>query len=81
MAWEQFAGNVTASGGQVLQQTPDYLHATFESTFFRFVDDFEARLDPETGSIHVRSASRVGQNDRGVNRERVDKLRSASLPG
>jgi len=81
VAWEQFAGSVTASGGQVLQQTSDYLHATFESTYFRFVDDFEARLDLETGSIHVRSASRVGQNDRGVNRERVDKLRFASLPG
>ena len=43
---------------------------------FRFVDDLECRLDAENRVIHVRSASRVGYSDLGVNRKRVERLRA-----
>ncbi|MDH3715555.1 MAG: DUF1499 domain-containing protein [Gammaproteobacteria bacterium] len=76
LAWERFTGMVAASGGRIQQLNNDYLHATFESTYFRFIDDFEARIDYEASVIHVRSASRVGYGDRGVNRNRVEKLRT-----
>lgn len=53
-----------------------YLAATFTSKVFRFVDDVEFLVDEEAGVVHVRSASRVGHSDLGVNRERVEALRS-----
>lgn len=53
----------------------DYLHATFTSLVFRFVDDVEFRIDRDAGVIHVRSASRVGYGDMGVNRRRVESIR------
>jgi uncharacterized protein (DUF1499 family) len=53
-----------------------HLHAEFASAFFRFVDDVEFLLDSETKTIHVRSASRVGYSDLGVNRRRVEEIRS-----
>lgn len=40
-----------------------------------FVDDLAFRLCPERGVIHVRSASRLGYHDLGVNRSRVEALR------
>ncbi|MDH3452148.1 MAG: DUF1499 domain-containing protein [Gammaproteobacteria bacterium] len=75
-AWDQFAGIIAAAGGRIVELTPDYLHATFETTYMRFVDDFEARLDRAAGVIHVRSASRVGYNDRSFNRRRIEELRA-----
>ena len=53
-----------------------YLHATFESAVFRFIDDVEFQLSPVEGVINVRSASRVGHSDLGVNRRRVEVLRA-----
>ena len=53
-----------------------YIHAEFTSAFFRFVDDVEFLLDDGTRTIHVRSASRVGYSDLGVNRRRVEEIRS-----
>ena len=53
-----------------------YIHAEFTSALFRFVDDVEFLLDSETKTIHVRSASRVGYSDLGVNRRRVEEIRS-----
>lgn len=55
----------------------DYLHATFTSRIWRFVDDVELRVDREAGVVHVRSASRVGRGDLGVNRARVEAMRAA----
>ena len=52
-----------------------YIHAEFTSAFFRFVDDVEFLLDDGTRTIHVRSASRVGYSDFGVNRRRVEEIR------
>lgn len=53
-----------------------YIHAAFTSALFRFVDDVEFLLDEGTRTIHVRSASRVGYSDLGVNRRRVEEIRS-----
>lgn len=53
-----------------------YWHLEFRSRWFRFVDDVEFLFDPARGLIHVRSASRVGHSDLGVNRKRVEKIRS-----
>lgn len=52
-----------------------YLHAECTSLLFRFVDDVELLADPEAGVLHVRSASRTGRSDLGVNRRRVERLR------
>lgn len=62
-------------GGEIIQAEDHYLHATFTSRLFRFVDDLELRIDPDAGIIHLRSASRVGHSDLGVNRKRVETLR------
>ena len=40
------------------------------------IDDSELRLDAAGKAIHVRSASRVGKGDLGVNRKRVERLRN-----
>lgn len=57
----------------------DYLHAEATSAFFRFVDDLEFLLDREAGVIHVRSASRAGHSDLGVNRRRMEQIRQALI--
>ena len=56
---------------------PDYGHAEFRSALFGYVDDFEARLDERERRIEVRSASRSGTSDLGVNRRRVATIRAA----
>jgi uncharacterized protein (DUF1499 family) len=54
-----------------------YLHAEFTSLVFRFVDDVEFHYRPAQSEVAVRSASRVGHGDLGVNRRRVERLRKA----
>ena len=56
---------------------PRYLHATFTSAIFGWVDDVELLIDEETRLIHVRSASRTGTWDLGANKRRALKLRAA----
>jgi len=66
-------------GGMVrttlVQETPNYLHVEFR-TLLGFVDDAEFYLDAERKVIHVRSASRVGYWDLGVNRKRMESIRA-----
>jgi len=62
-------------GGRIEEVDDSFLHATFRSSLFRFVDDVSCRLDDENNRIHIRSASRVGYSDFGVNRKRVEQLR------
>ncbi len=64
-------------GGSVQVEETDYLAATFTSSIFRFVDDLELRIDTVQNTIHLRSASRVGHGDGGVNRERVELLKNS----
>jgi len=62
-------------GGQITSTQESYLSAEFASGIYKFVDDVEARLDGE--NVQIRSASRVGYSDRGVNRARVEDIRTA----
>jgi uncharacterized protein (DUF1499 family) len=62
---------------QIITRTDRYLHATCTSRIFRFVDDLEALVDPAAGLIQLRSASRIGYSDLGVNRRRIEALRQA----
>jgi uncharacterized protein (DUF1499 family) len=60
---------------EIIEQSPSYIHATATSLIFRFVDDLELELSSDGKTVDVRSASRTGHSDMGVNRERVEKLR------
>ena len=66
---------IEAAGGIITKSDDNYLSAEFSSGTFKFVDDLEARLDG--GQVHIRSASRVGYSDRGVNKARAEALRAA----
>ena len=48
-----------------------------QTKLLKFVDDFEVWFDPTAGVVQVRSASRIGRKDLGVNRARVEALRAA----
>jgi uncharacterized protein (DUF1499 family) len=61
----------------VVTETEDYLHVEFTSKLMGFVDDVEFYRDPQTPTIHVRSASRLGKSDLGVNRQRIETIRTA----
>ena len=76
-AWDDLKEAIRVMGGKIQEEHNGYLWATFTSRVFRFVDDVEFRMVPSDGIIHVRSGSRVGYSDLGVNRKRVEKLRAA----
>ncbi len=61
----------------IVREEDGYLHAECRSMILRFVDDLELQLQPDAGIIAVRSASRLGRSDFGVNRKRVERLRAA----
>ncbi len=60
---------------RIVEQSPRYLRAECRSALFGFVDDLELLLEPEAARVQVRSASRTGYGDMGVNRRRVEGLR------
>jgi uncharacterized protein (DUF1499 family) len=62
---------------EVIEQTDNYIHALSKSRIFKFIDDVEFYLPANESVIHVRSASRVGESDLGVNRRRVEQIRLA----
>lgn len=59
----------------VIREDAGYLYAEFRSKLVGFVDDVEFAFDGKAGVLHVRSSSRVGRRDYGVNRARVESLR------
>lgn len=63
-------------GAKVITSGPDYLYAQFTTPLMRFVDDTEFWFDPAGGVVQVRSASRVGHSDKGLNRARVEAIRA-----
>lgn len=63
-------------GAKVVKSDPGYLYVQFTTRWMRFVDDCEFWFDPRAGVVHVRSASRVGRKDFGVNRARVEAIRA-----
>jgi uncharacterized protein (DUF1499 family) len=76
-AWAVLQPIIVENGGVVRKAEKEYLWATFLIPVFGFVDDVEFRLSPQEGVIHVRSFSRLGFSDLGVNRGRVEQLRTA----
>jgi len=73
---EQIKAAITTTGGVITSETDSYLSATYMSKLFKFIDDVEVRHEKED-IWHIRSASRVGYSDRGVNRKRVEGIRAA----
>jgi uncharacterized protein (DUF1499 family) len=62
---------------KIITETNDYLYVEFASALMGFVDDVEFYLDPSTpGQLQMRSASRLGQSDLGVNRKRIEEIRA-----
>jgi len=61
----------------VVTDAPEYLHAECRSAFFGFVDDLEMHLRAKQNLIAVRSASRLGRSDFGVNKKRIEELRQS----
>ncbi|MEX0961129.1 MAG: DUF1499 domain-containing protein [Burkholderiales bacterium] len=61
----------------IVTEGPDYVHAECASALFGYVDDLELHLRADENIIAIRSASRLGHSDFGVNRKRVERLRSA----
>jgi uncharacterized protein (DUF1499 family) len=62
---------------EIIQADGNYVYAEFTTALMGFVDDVEFFLDESAGVIHVRSASRLGESDLGVNRKRVEAIRAA----
>jgi len=77
-AWNHLIEVLQAAKRTVItEQTESYMHAEVTSLIFHFVDDVEFILQPDEQLIQVRSASRTGHSDFGVNRRRVETLRKA----
>lgn len=71
---------INETGGKIisvnsLKPMGYYLHAEYQSDWLRFVDDVEVVIKDEL--IHIRSASRLGHSDLGVNAERFDTIKAA----
>lgn len=61
---------------RLVEEDESYLHYEFTSLLLRFVDDVEFLFDDERKTVHFRSASRTGYGDLGVNRKRMEEIRS-----
>jgi uncharacterized protein (DUF1499 family) len=60
---------------KIIAAEENYLYAEFASRWMGYVDDVEFYVNPATKVIDVRSASRLGESDLGVNRQRIEKIR------
>lgn len=63
-------------GAKIIKQAPNYIHVTYTSAVFGFVDDVEFLLPADSHEIQLRSSSRLGYYDFGVNRARVETIRN-----
>ena len=63
-------------GASIVRREGNYLYAEYRTPIMRYVDDVELLYDERAGVVHVRSASRLGRRDFGVNRRRVEALRA-----
>jgi uncharacterized protein (DUF1499 family) len=74
-ALEQALGAM--AGVTVVDRKADYLSAEAETRWLKFVDDLEFWANTESSVIELRSASRLGREDFGANRKRIEALRAA----
>jgi len=63
----------------IIEQTPEYVYVQARTRWLGFVDDLEFWINPAAQVIELRSASRLGQEDMGVNRQRIETIRAAYL--
>jgi len=76
-AWNALIAAVEAMPRtEIVTRGDDYLYAVQTSSLMRYNDDFEFLLVSRKALIHVRSASRVGHGDMGVNRDRIEAVRA-----
>ena len=76
-AFARLRGVIAAwPGATIVEERPGYLYAKCRTKWMGFVDDVEFLLDAKAAVIHVRSASRLGRKDFGVNRERIEAIRA-----
>ena len=61
---------------KIITNKENYIHAEFRTATFRFVDDVEFLFDDSEKIIHFRSRARLGISDMGVNRKRMENIRS-----
>ncbi|WP_353929374.1 DUF1499 domain-containing protein [Okeanomitos corallinicola TIOX110] len=61
---------------KIITEAEDYLYVEFKTALMGFVDDVEFYLDRDLNTIHVRSASRLGYGDLGLNRQRIETIRA-----
>jgi uncharacterized protein (DUF1499 family) len=66
-------------GVEVVDTRAGYLHATASSRLFGFIDDLEIHTLTASHELEVRSASRLGDSDLGVNARRLERLHRALL--
>jgi uncharacterized protein (DUF1499 family) len=66
----------STQGARVVRAEPTYLYAQFQTKWLKFVDDAEFFVDEGAKVVHVRSASRIGRGDLGVNRARIEAIRA-----
>jgi uncharacterized protein (DUF1499 family) len=62
-------------GGKIVKKAPGYIYAQFTTRLMKYVDDVEFWYDPSAKVLQVRSASRLGSSDLGVNRKRIETIR------
>ena len=67
-------------GATIVKRDGHYLYAEYRTPIMRYVDDVELLYDSGAGLLHVRSASRLGRRDFGVNRRRIEELRGLLEP-
>ena len=60
---------------KIVEINGDYLHAEATSKWMKYVDDLEVSFLPESNILLIRSESRVGESDLGVNQKRVDLIK------
>ena len=64
-------------GAELVQSDAGYLYARYTTRLMKYVDDVEFWFDAASNVIQVRSASRIGRSDLGVNRQRIEAVRAA----
>jgi uncharacterized protein (DUF1499 family) len=60
----------------VVDDGPTYIRAAVPTRVFRFVDDVELLIDSAAHQVRFRSSARLGYNDWGVNRARMERLQA-----
>lgn len=75
-SWDEIKSTVASlPRTTIVSASLDSIQAECRSMIFRFVDDLTLHLSPAENIVHIRSASRTGYFDFGVNFRRVENLR------